>query len=112
MFVVARSIIKFPRTDAASIYPIESLLFQPAESGGFTFAFGNVQPHVAYKKSVANRTIEDAKKLGVPIRMLKDEEVEKEYIALVSKDFGMNEEEQMAAEKLQSFFPEDVVEKE
>ena len=107
-----RITIKFPRTDAASIYPIESLLFQPAESGGFTFAFGNVQPHVALKKSIANRTLDDARKLGVPIRMLKDDEVDKEYIALVRADFGEKEEEIMAVEKLQGFFPEDLVEKE
>ena len=105
-------VIKLPRTDAAGIYPIESLLFQPQETGGFTFAFGNVQPNVAFKKSITNRTLDDAKKLGVPIRILKDDEVEKEYIALARKDFGEKEEESMAVEKLRGFFPEDAVEKE
>ena len=105
-------VIKLPRTDAAGIYPIESLLFQPQEAGGFTFAFGNVQPNIAFKKSITNRTLDDAKKLGVPIRMLKDDEVEKEYIALARKDFGEKEEEIIAVEKLQGFFPADVVEKE
>ena len=107
-----RITIKLPRSETQGVYPIESLLFQPAESGGFTFAFGNVQPNVAFKKSITDRTLEDARKLGVPIRILKDEEVEKEFVALARKEFGMSDQEQQTAEKLQGFFPEDIVEKE
>ena len=100
--------IKLPRDDKVGAYPIESLLFQAHEPDGLTFAFANVTPNVVLKKSIAYRTAEDCRKLKIPIRMLTDADLEKDYFALARKDFGENDEEQETAEKLRGLFPDDM----
>ncbi len=99
--------IKMAALENESAYPIESLMMQAPAPLGMSFAFGNVTPNVVLKKSIAGRTATDARKLGIPIRQLSDEDLPKEYFALARKDFAENEEEQETAEKLRALFPDD-----
>ena len=100
--------IRLPRADKPDSYPIESLLFEASGPSGLTFAFGNVTPNVALKKSIARCTADDVRKLGIPIRKLSDDEIDKEYFALARAEFAENEEEQETAEKLRDLFKDDV----
>jgi hypothetical protein len=99
--------IKLPQPGKENTYPIENLMFQAPGPSGLTFAFGSVTPNVVLKKSIAGRTLEDVRKLGMTIRKLSDQDLEKDYAALARADFAENEEEQEAAEKLRGLFPDD-----
>lgn len=99
--------IRLARPDKPDAYPIESLMLQSPGPNGLTFAFGNVTPNVALKQSIASRTADDVRKLGIPIRTLTDEDLAKEFVALARADFAENEAEQEAAEKLRGLFPDD-----
>jgi hypothetical protein len=99
--------IKFPKDGHPDAYPIESLMFQSPGPHSSTFAFGSVTPNVVLKKSIATRTADDVRKLGIPIRMLTDAELKTDFFALARVEFGENEEERETAEQLRALFPDD-----
>jgi hypothetical protein len=100
--------IKLPKEGHLDGYPIESLMFQSPGPNSSTFAFGNVTPDIVLKKSIARRTAEDVRKLGIPIRQLTDAEVTTDFFALARREFGENEEEREMAEQLRALFPDDI----